>query len=216
MCNLYSMTRSREAIARLFRVDRDQTGNQPALPAIFPNQLAPAIRQELDGARTMLNMRWGFPCPPGAGNGLVTNVRNTGSAYWRGWLKPEFRCLVPATSFCEYTDSAPKVPHWFALGPEREPFAFAGIWRPWTGTRGTKAAPEEGEHLLFAFLTTEANEVVRPVHGKAMPVILTGGEWETWLTSDLTEAIALQKPARPGLLTVVAKGERQDSTQLTV
>jgi hypothetical protein len=26
--------------------------------------------------------------------------------------------------------------------------AFAGIWRPWTGVRGTKAEPVEGEHLL--------------------------------------------------------------------
>jgi putative SOS response-associated peptidase YedK len=30
-------------------------------------------------------------------------------------FKPEYRCLVPATSFCEYTDSQPKIPHWFAL-----------------------------------------------------------------------------------------------------
>jgi len=80
---------------------------------------------------------------------------------------------VPATSFCEYTDSRPKVPHWFALDETRPVFAFAGIWRPWTGTRGTKAAPAEGEHLLFSFLTTDSNELVKPVHAKAMPVLLT-------------------------------------------
>src|SRR5262245_10327971 len=34
----------------------------------------------------------------------VTNVRNLKSPYWRGWLKAEWRCLVPATSFCEWTD----------------------------------------------------------------------------------------------------------------
>jgi putative SOS response-associated peptidase YedK len=28
--------------------------------------------------------------------------------------------------------------------------------------------------FLFSFLTIEANEVVRPVHSKAMPVIVTG------------------------------------------
>jgi hypothetical protein len=32
-----------------------------------------------------------------------------------GWLKAEWRCLVPATSFCEWTDSRPKVTHWFAI-----------------------------------------------------------------------------------------------------
>jgi putative SOS response-associated peptidase YedK len=59
----------------------------------------------------------------------VTNIRNFASPYWRGWLKPELRCLVPATSFCKYTDSTPKVPHWSALGVDRPLFAFAGIWR---------------------------------------------------------------------------------------
>jgi putative SOS response-associated peptidase YedK len=101
----------------------------------------------------------------------VTNVRNVASPYWRGWLKSEFRCLVPATSFCEYTDSQPKIPHWLAVGPDRPLFGFAGIWRSWTGGRKR----EMGEHLLFSFLTTEANEVVRPVHAKAMPVILAEG-----------------------------------------
>jgi putative SOS response-associated peptidase YedK len=32
----------------------------------------------------------------------VTNIRNTSSPHWRGWLKPENRCLVPANSFAEY------------------------------------------------------------------------------------------------------------------
>ena len=31
----------------------------------------------------------------------VTNIRNTSSPHWRGWLKPENRCLVPANSFAE-------------------------------------------------------------------------------------------------------------------
>ena len=97
-----------------------------------------------DGERELTMMRWGFPPPPNLGTRPVTNVRNLSSSYWRGWLKPEWRCLVPATSFCEYTDSQPKVPHWFALAEDRPLFAFAGIWRPWTGTRGTKAEPVGG------------------------------------------------------------------------
>jgi hypothetical protein len=44
---------------------------------------------------------------------------NTGSPHWRRWLKPDNRCVVPATSFCEWTDSSPKVTHWFALGEDR-------------------------------------------------------------------------------------------------
>jgi putative SOS response-associated peptidase YedK len=99
-----------------------------------------------------------------------------------GWLEPRFRCLVPATSFCEWTDSRPKVTHWFAIDESRPPFAFAGIWRPWTGARGPKSAPVEGEHLLFSILTCAANDLVRPIHAKAMPVVLTNEEeWDRWL-----------------------------------
>jgi putative SOS response-associated peptidase YedK len=28
-----------------------------------------------------------------------SNIRNTSSPHWRGWLKPESRCLVPFNSF---------------------------------------------------------------------------------------------------------------------
>jgi putative SOS response-associated peptidase YedK len=200
------MARSRDEVRRLFRVGQDRTGNQPPLPAIFPDQLAPVVRAGPGGERVMQSMRWGFPPPPNLATRPVTNVRNTASPYWRGWLKPEWRCLVPATAFCEYTDSQPKVPHWFALGTDRPLFAFAGIWRPWTGTR----KGETGEHLLFAFLTAEPNELVRPVHAKAMPVILTGAECDAWLGADTATALALQRPLPAGRLAIVATGQRQD------
>jgi hypothetical protein len=42
-----------------------------------------------------------------------------------GWLKRENRCIVPATSFCEYDDAKPrKTPTWFALNDDRPLFAF--------------------------------------------------------------------------------------------
>jgi putative SOS response-associated peptidase YedK len=206
VCNLYSMTRTQDAIWQLFRIEVDRAGNLPSLPAIFPDQLAPVIRVERDGERMMETMRWGFPPPPKLGTRPVTNVRNAASSYWRSWLRPEFRCLVPATSFCEYTDSQPKVPHWFALGPDRPLFAFAGIWRPWTGIR----KGEIREHRLFAFLTTEPNDVVRPVHSKAMPVILAGEECDMWLETPAPIALELQRPMPAERLAIVATGQRQD------
>jgi len=206
MCNLYSITRAQEAMRKLFAVGHDRLGNMPPLPGVFPDQLAPVVRIR-DGARELVNMRWGFPPPPKLGTRPVTNVRNTASSYWRPWLKPEFRCLVPATSFCEYTDSTPKVPHWFALSAERPLFAFAGIWRPWTGER----KKEQGEHLLYSFLTTEPNAVVKPIHAKAMPVMLTtAAEFDRWLSADVDQALALQRPLPAAKLEIVAKGERKD------
>jgi putative SOS response-associated peptidase YedK len=207
MCNLYAYRTPQAETRLLLNVTSDRTGNQPPLPAVFPDQMAPVVRAGDDEVREMLAMRWGLPGPESAGARPVTNIRNTDSAWWRPWLEPRWRCLVPANSFCEWTDTRPKVPHWFALGPERPLFAFAGIWRPWTGERGK----ERGEHLLFGFLTTEPNATVRPVHSKAMPVMLTTPEeWDTWLRAPVDEALALQKPLSPERLAIVATGELED------
>ncbi|HYD88376.1 MAG TPA: SOS response-associated peptidase [Vitreimonas sp.] len=206
MCNLYSMTKSREALVAYTRAMRDRTANQPPLPGIFPDQMAPVVGTSKEGLREVVMMRWGFP-PAGGGKRPVTNIRNYSSPYWRGWLEqPRFRCVVPATSFCEYTDSAPKVAHWFALGDERPLFCFAGVWRPWSGVRGK----EEGTHLLFAFLTTDANDLVAPIHAKAMPVMLTGEEIDTWLEAPADEALSLARPFAADRMKIVLSGPKED------
>jgi putative SOS response-associated peptidase YedK len=207
MCNLYSMTRSQDEIRHLARAMRDTLGNLPPLPGIFPDTMAPVVRTAIDGVRELAMLRWGFPPPPSIGPRPVTNVRNVKSSYWRPWLKPEKRCLVPVTSFCEWTDSRPKVTHWFALSDKRPLFWFAGIWRPWTGDR----RGEVSEHQLFAFLTTQPSAIVAPIHAKAMPVVLsTEQECETWLTAPAEEALVLQRPATDELLQIVATGSKGD------
>ena len=139
-------------------------------------------------------------------------MRNTSSNYWRGWLEPRFRCLVPATSFCEWTDTRPKITHWFARDESRPLFALAGIWRPSTGVRGPKSAPVEGEHFVFSFLTWASNALVRPIHAKAIPVILTSqDECDVWLGAPEAEALKFQGPLPNELLKIVATGEREDA-----
>jgi putative SOS response-associated peptidase YedK len=71
------------------------------MPGVFPDYPAPVLRNT-GAEREMMMMRWGMPPPPRAGGPPVTNIRNTTSPHWRGWLKPENRCLVPANSFAEY------------------------------------------------------------------------------------------------------------------
>jgi putative SOS response-associated peptidase YedK len=207
MCNLYSMRRSRDEVVDLFKISQIGNDVQFDLPGIYPDTMAPIIKLTKEGARNLTMMRWGFPPAASGMSRPITNVRNTKSSYWQNWLKAEFRCLVPATSFCEWTDSRPKVPHWFALDEQRTPFAFAGIWRSWTGER----KGESGEHRLYAFLTTESNDVVRPIHEKAMPVVLSGPEaWEIWLTGSVQEALVLQRPLSPDQLALVATDIRTD------
>jgi putative SOS response-associated peptidase YedK len=72
---------------------------------------------------------------------------------------------------------------------------------------------KEGETTndLFGFLTTEPNDVVGPIHPKAMPVILTKPtEIETWMTAPAEEALKLQRPLPDGMLEIVARGEKKD------
>ena len=213
MCNLYSLKSPQRHIADTAHAIRDRIGNLPQQPSIFPDGMAPVVlHSPADGQRELMMMRWGFSSPSPKEPPLVTNVRNTASRYWKPYLRPEFRCLVPVTSFCEYDHRSGKaVPTWFALDDTRPLFFFAGLWRSWQGTRGTKANPVEGNHMLFSFLTTEANAEVGAVHEKAMPVcLLTEAQRETWIRADVEEALALQKAAPNGTLKVVATGTRQD------
>ena len=145
MCNLYSITTNQEAIRSLFRVMNRYVGNLAPMPGVFPDYPAPLVRN-MGAEREMVMMRWGMPPPPRAGGFPVTNIRNTASPHWRGWLKPENRCLVPVNSFSEYApepnpNTGKKDVVWFALNGDRPLFAFAGIWTEFRGDRGTKSKP---------------------------------------------------------------------------
>jgi putative SOS response-associated peptidase YedK len=141
-----------------------------------------------------------LPGPSSTGGAPVTNVRNIASPHWRALLGPANRCLVPFTAFSEYEDDSPKrakVIRWFAP-PERGVLCFAGIWRVWRGDYGSKKEPNVGEHLLFSFLTTDANDLVRPVHAKATPVILrTDADRQEWLTAPGDKVGAIQARVLP-------------------
>lgn len=205
MCNHYRNDIRKRGLSRAiygyeeFSEIKIRFDNHPV--DIYPDGIAPVIRRR-EGSIDLAALRWGFPPPPNVAGRPVTNVRNLSSPYWRGWLKPEWRCLVPFTSFSEWTPTAPKREIWFSL-TSGEPACFAGIWRPWTGTRGTKAAPVTGDHLLYSFLTCEPNGVVAPIHPKAMPVVLPDKESQrAWLDAPTEQALALVKPLPDSLLLI--------------
>ena len=96
------------------------------------------------------------------------------------------RCLVPANGFYEWkTVGRLKLPHVFMLQGE-EPFAFAGLWEA-----GADRQPE-----TFAILTTEPNELVRPIHDR-MPVILTAATMARWLGDQPLPAPEYEALIRP-------------------
>lgn len=135
MCNLYNLTTTHEAIRQLARAVLDRAGNLEPSIDIYPDRLAPVVRQTAEG-RELVRVRWGLPSSQKAlidaagrradrlrakgetvdfdqllkmePDGGTTNVRNTSSRHWQRWLGPENRCLVPVTRFAE-PDPASKV-----------------------------------------------------------------------------------------------------------
>ncbi len=172
--------------------------NLPQCNRFFPAQMAPVIyarnNQKLTG-----NMHWGlvpeFWNKPLEEKKFSTYNYNSRAADWLD--KPTFRrairqtrCAVPATYFCEYTGekgSKTTVPF---TRPDQGPFAMAGVWNHWRGAH--KGEPVQLD--TFSILTTEPNEVVRPIHPKAMPVLLEWSELDLWLSGSFGDAIALAKP----------------------
>jgi hypothetical protein len=66
------------------------------MPGVFPDCPASVIRNT-EAETEMTLMRWGMPPPPCTGGPPVSNIRNTSSPHWRGWLKPENRCSARLT-----------------------------------------------------------------------------------------------------------------------
>ena len=122
MCNLYSNTRSRDAIRALFHVSDNRAYAFEPMPAIFPKSVAPVVRVASDGERELVPMTWGFPLlREGYAPRPVTNVRDDtvrSSPFWRPSFEAR-RCLVPASSYCEPDSNKPAGWHWFALLTEQ-------------------------------------------------------------------------------------------------
>src|SRR6202171_3178759 len=99
MCTRYSLTKGQAAILALIRAMKDNAGNVPSMPAIYPDSVAPVVRPTEKGSE-LIKMRWGFPKPAiYKGGQLVVNVRNVKSGFWKPYLKLGQRCLMPATTF---------------------------------------------------------------------------------------------------------------------
>jgi len=179
MCGRYSATNPARLRAAFFRFRFDGVAaDEPARFNIAPTQPVLAVRN--DGNDTVEAMIWGlvpaWSRDPNIGSKLI-NARVETLAE-----KPAFRdalrrrrCILFADGFYEWHA---KRPVRFTLEDEA-PFAFAGLW---------EAAPRGG--ATCTIVTCEANQIVRPVHGR-MPVILTEDALEPWLTpGDLTPAAA--------------------------
>ena len=214
MCNLYSMTKAREAMLRLFRIGDNRAAAFEPKDAIFPGHMAPVVRVGPDGERELTVLSWGFVLlQPNRAARRVTNFRDDrtlDSKFWRDSFESR-RCLVPVTSFAEPKEVKPATWHWFALRDDtgstdsRPLFAFAGIWRHWKGPLKKDGPPVEID--VFSFMTTTPNALVSTINHERMPVLLADETaFATWLDGSPQEALALAREYAPEAMRIVQSG----------
>lgn len=105
----------------------------------------------------------------------------------------------------------PAIWHWFALSEDRQPFAFAGIWRHYRGP--IKKEGDTVEIDTFSFMTTKPNELVATIHPSRMPVMLVGQDaQDRWLEGSEEDALRLVQSYPADHMTIVQAGtEKQDA-----
>lgn len=214
------MTRSRVEVAKWFRVSDNHATLFEPIDAIFPGYVAPVVRSADDGERELVTMNWGFILlQAGKAPRRVSNVRDDKiltSTFWKGSFE-ERRCLVPASSYCEPKGEKPATWHWFALkgSSERPLFAFPGVWRSYSGPI-KKDGPNVSQGV-FAFMTTEPNELTASINHERTPVLLsTDEQCETWLKGSTKEAFAVARLFPAEAMRIVQSGDERRDLLTTV
>jgi putative SOS response-associated peptidase YedK len=209
MCGRFTLALSAEAIAQAFALP-----SPPRLEPRFniaPTQPAPVIVAagtvpfpkdveipDGEGDRQFTYLYWGLI--PSWSKDPTIGARMINARAETVQEKPSFRtafkkrrCLVVADGFYEWKGTGKsKQPYFFYVGnsgEQRHPFAFAGLWEHWR-------SPEGDTVNSCTILTTEANNVLRPVHDR-MPVILHPENYDQWLDPDFQKPEPLQSLLRP-------------------
>jgi putative SOS response-associated peptidase YedK len=185
MCGRFTLRAPASVLARQFEIFE-----MPSIGPRFniaPTQAVPVVRispRQRQPRRELVALRWGlipsWAKDPAIGNRMINARAETVTE------KPSYRaafrrrrCLIPADGFYEWqTVAGKKRPHFIHIADHR-PFALAGLWESWQG-------PEDSEIESFTILTTEPNDVVRPIHNR-MPVILNETDYTLWLDPTVGE-----------------------------
>lgn len=178
-------------IAERLRVKIPDFELQPRYNAA-PTQMLPVIINER-GERVINLMRWGLT-PSWAdslkyGNKLI-NIRSDTlqeKPAFRKFVKSQ-RSIIPVSGFYE----------WMPTGKGKQPMiiklksepviALAGLRNTWKSLKGDVVD-------TFTIITTDANELVQPIHNR-MPVIIPFNDVDMWLSDDFTliEHLKMLKP----------------------
>jgi putative SOS response-associated peptidase YedK len=191
MCGRFTQTQSVPKISQEFGVAQVSCDLGPSYN-IAPTQKVAVIIT--DSVKQLVPVRWGL-VPSWAkdisiGSKMI-NARAetiTEKASYRNAFKKR-RCLVVADGFYEWQNlGGTKRPVYIRL-KSGKPFGFAGLYEVWN-------SPEGEAITTCTIVTTEANEIMEPIHER-MPVIIPKQDEDVWLdpaTQDQGLLLKLLKP----------------------
>ncbi len=192
MCGRFSLTLNAEQIESRFGVSVPQS-YRPRYN-IAPTQEILALISE-GQSRILQNLRWGL-IPHWAKDSKIAQKLINARAETL-WEKPSFRdavrrrrCLIIADGFYEWrqTPQGKKIPVYVRL-KSKEPFGFAGLWETWQ-------SPDGQTLKTCTIITTEPNELIKPIHNR-MPVIVPRDLEELWLDPSPKARAELERVLRP-------------------
>jgi putative SOS response-associated peptidase YedK len=192
MCGRYTSTSSVSDLASIFEVEEIRAEPLPARYNVAPTDpvFAVAISRSKGPRRALGTFRWGLV--PSWAKDRAVGSRMINARAEEISTKPSFRsamarrrCIIPADAFYEWqrrtgSDGRPagRLPH-ATRRKDGRPMAFAGLWEVWRDP-----AIPDGELLRScAIVTTRANDLQAPIHGR-MPVVLDPADWAVWLDRD--------------------------------
>lgn len=191
MCGRFARRTPAKTLAREFQV-----GEMPDIEPrynIAPTQDILSIRRTDEGREAAM-LKWGLV--PAWAKDVSIGAKLINARSETVTEKPSFReafkkrrCIIPADGFYEWQRTGGKKQPYFFRMQDEHPFGFAGLWEKWKAIDGQVLE-------TCTILTTEANEVLQPVHDR-MPVILHPDDYELWLDTDLRKLDLAKELLRP-------------------
>lgn len=192
MCGRFTVTKVNDIQTR-FGVGEAKTLPGPRYN-VAPSQVMPVVLADKEGVNHLDFMKWGlvpfWSKEPKAAYSTI-NARAEGIEDKPTYRKPirSQRCIIPADGFYEWQKTGNGKRPFFIHLISSELFGFAGLYDIYSD--------KDGEELkTFTIITTEANELVEPIHNR-MPVILPHEYEAEWLDPELTDPIQVTRLLKP-------------------
>ena len=191
MCGRFEIHSAIELIAKIFGIHEWDIEYSPSYN-IAPSQDILLVVN--DGKRLLVKSRWGFV--PSWSKELSAGYKMINARAESVADKPSFRqafqnqrCLVVADGFYEWKkEGTTKRPFYIRL-KSGKPMGFAGLYNVWK-------SPEGEQICTSTIITTDANELLHPLHGR-MPVITPPGAYDIWLDPMIHDKALLQAVLKP-------------------